>query len=85
MNYAAEVPPRDEVVRAHGVTVCIDPKALFNVVGTVMDWKEDDLSAEFTFENPNSKGECGCGEVSESREGESEREGEKELEAVCLV
>jgi len=35
---------------------------LFSVVGTEMDYKEDDLSSEFVFTNPNSKGECGCGE-----------------------
>jgi iron-sulfur cluster assembly protein len=28
----------------------------------VMDWEETELSAEFTFSNPNAKGECGCGE-----------------------
>ena len=31
-------------------------------LGTEMDWSEDDLAAEFTFINPNIKGECGCGE-----------------------
>jgi len=37
-------------------------KAVFSVVGTVMDWEETALSAEFTFVNPNEKGRCGCGE-----------------------
>jgi iron-sulfur cluster assembly protein len=27
-----------------------------------MDYVETDLTAEFTFNNPNSKGSCGCGE-----------------------
>jgi len=27
-----------------------------------MDYVEDDISAEFVFENPNAKGLCGCGE-----------------------
>lgn len=62
MNYAQEIDPKDTKVEAHGVVVYIEPMALFNVVGTVMDWEETDLSSEFTFENPNSKGECGCGE-----------------------
>ena len=35
---------------------------LFLVVGTTMDWEETELTSEFTFNNPNSKGECGCGE-----------------------
>lgn len=50
------------MMEAHGVTVFIEPMALFNIVGTVMDYEETELSSEFTFNNPNSKGECGCGE-----------------------
>ncbi|KAH9153303.1 hypothetical protein AeRB84_004417 [Aphanomyces euteiches] len=45
-----------------GVRVFIDSKALFHVVGTTMDYKITPVSAEFTFENPNAKGTCGCGE-----------------------
>jgi iron-sulfur cluster assembly protein len=32
------------------------------IVGSVMDWKENELTSEFTFINPNAKGFCGCGE-----------------------
>lgn len=39
-----------------GINLWIDPMALFNVVGTTMDWEETELSSEFTFTNPNSKG-----------------------------
>ena len=34
----------------------VDNKALMFVLGTVMDYKDDELSSEFTFANPNSKG-----------------------------
>jgi iron-sulfur cluster assembly accessory protein len=55
--------PKDEVVQAsNDVTIFIDPMALFSIVGTNMDWVDTELSSEFTFENPNSKGQCGCGE-----------------------
>ena len=27
-----------------------------------LDWKDDDISQEFTFLNPKTKGLCGCGE-----------------------
>jgi iron-sulfur cluster assembly 1 len=53
---------KDVEVEAHGVKVFIEPMALFSVVGTTMDWEESELASEFTFKNPNSKGECGCGE-----------------------
>lgn len=62
LNYAFEKPEKDLEMESHGVTVFIEPMALFSVVGTVMDWEETELSSEFTFNNPNSKGECGCGE-----------------------
>lgn len=55
--------PKDEIVHAsNNVTIFIDPMALFSIVGTRMDWVDTELTSEFTFENPNSKGECGCGE-----------------------
>mmetsp|Transcript_23312 Transcript_23312/g.54947 ORF Transcript_23312/g.54947 Transcript_23312/m.54947 type:complete len:232 (+) Transcript_23312:166-861(+) len=62
LNYAFEKPKKDMEMQAHGVKIFVEPMALFNVVGTVMDWEETELSSEFTFKNPNSKGECGCGE-----------------------
>lgn len=62
LNYAFEKPKKDIEMRSNGVKVFVEPMALFNVVGTVMDWEETELSSEFTFKNPNSKGECGCGE-----------------------
>lgn len=62
LNYAYEKPDKDLEMESHGVKVFIEPMALFSIVGTVMDWEENELSSEFTFNNPNSKGECGCGE-----------------------
>lgn len=40
----------------------VDPKAVFYVVGTTMDYVDTDVASEFVFKNPNSKGACGCGE-----------------------
>jgi len=45
-----------------GLNILIEPQALMQVVGTQMDWVEDDLKAEFVFVNPNAKSTCGCGE-----------------------
>ena len=36
--------------------------ALLYLIGSVMDWREDDFTAGFVFNNPNAKGSCGCGE-----------------------
>ena len=62
MNYATEKGSRDEEVLDKGVRVLIEPGALLQIVGTTMDWKEDELSAQFVFLNPNAKSVCGCGE-----------------------
>lgn len=65
MNYAKPddaAIAKDEKVNAFGVKVFVDPKAIFFLVGTEMDYEETELAAEFKFNNPNSKGQCGCGE-----------------------
>jgi iron-sulfur cluster assembly protein len=54
--------PGDEVVSDKGVTVLVDRKATLFLIGTVMDYEVKQLSAGFTFSNPNEKGRCGCGE-----------------------
>ena len=45
-----------------GLMVYVEPIALMNIIGTTMDFVDDEMSSEFIFTNPNSKGECGCGE-----------------------
>uniref|UniRef100_A0A0D6QT60 Core domain-containing protein n=1 Tax=Araucaria cunninghamii TaxID=56994 RepID=A0A0D6QT60_ARACU len=62
LNYADEKGKFDELVEDKGVKVLIDPRALMHVIGTKMDFVEDRMKSEFIFINPNSKGECGCGE-----------------------
>lgn len=51
-----------DIVKKYGTTILVDPKSVFFIAGTTMDWEETNLSSEFTFKNPNSKGNCGCGE-----------------------
>ncbi|KAJ4720586.1 Iron-sulfur assembly protein IscA-like [Melia azedarach] len=62
LNYADEKSKFDELVEDKGVKILIDPKALMHVIGTKMDFVDDKLGSEFVFINPNSKGQCGCGE-----------------------
>ena len=40
----------------------IDAKSLAYLDGLTMDWVRNGLNEGFEFINPNSKGECGCGE-----------------------
>ncbi|XP_019191913.1 PREDICTED: iron-sulfur assembly protein IscA-like 3, mitochondrial [Ipomoea nil] len=62
LNYADEKEKFDELVEDKGVKILIDPKALMHVLGTQMDFVDDKLRSEFIFINPNSTGQCGCGE-----------------------
>ncbi len=40
----------DEVVEQDGVRVLIDSKALFSIIGSRMDWRDNRLSAGFVFD-----------------------------------
>lgn len=62
IDYAAEPRPGDEAIAVGDATLFIDGGSLLYLVGSVMDWREDDFTAGFTFQNPNAKGACGCGE-----------------------
>ena len=62
LNYCNKPNRFDEIVEQNGVRLLIDPSTLFSVIGTVIDFKTDRIRSEFVFDNPNSKGSCGCGE-----------------------
>ncbi len=62
MCWVEEPGATDEIVKSQDLTVLVDRKATLFLIGTVMDYKEDKLTRGFTFENPNEKGRCGCGE-----------------------
>jgi iron-sulfur cluster assembly protein len=62
LEYADEKGKFDEVVEDKGVTVLVDPKAVMFILGTEMDYVEEQLQSGFVFRNPNEKGRCGCGE-----------------------
>jgi len=62
IEYADEISKFDEVVEKDDVKVLIDPKAVMFLIGTEMDYVEEQLKSGFIFRNPNEKGRCGCGE-----------------------
>lgn len=62
IEYADEIGKYDEVIEDKGVRVLIDPKAVMFLIGTEMDFVDDKFKSGFTFNNPNAKGSCGCGE-----------------------
>ncbi|XP_076260546.1 iron-sulfur cluster assembly 1 homolog MagR [Rhynchophorus ferrugineus] len=62
LDYALKKENLDEEVIQDGVRVFIDKKAQLTLLGTEMDYVQNQLSSEFVFNNPNIKGTCGCGE-----------------------
>jgi iron-sulfur cluster assembly protein len=62
MDYVKDKNRFDELVKQDGVEVLVDSKALFTLIGSTMDFETDKLSSRFTFQNPNVKEMCGCGE-----------------------
>jgi iron-sulfur cluster assembly protein len=62
LEFVDEVAEEDEIYESHGVKVVIDPKSLPYLDGTELDFAREGLNEGFKFNNPNTKGECGCGE-----------------------
>ena len=53
MEYSKEINPNDEVIEDKGVKVYIDSAAVMYLLGTEMDYKKEDFSSTFVFNNPN--------------------------------
>ena len=62
VDYVSEAVGFDERIETPGGTFFIDGGSVLYLVGSTMDWQEDDFAAGFVFANPNAKGACGCGE-----------------------
>ncbi|NJC35043.1 iron-sulfur cluster assembly protein [Sphingomonas jejuensis] len=62
VDYVTAANPMDERIDTPGGTFFVDGGSLLYLIGSTMDWVEDDFTAGFVFQNPNAKGACGCGE-----------------------
>ncbi|MBN8812228.1 MULTISPECIES: iron-sulfur cluster assembly accessory protein [Sphingomonas] len=62
VDYVTEAKPFDEKIETPGGTFFVDGGSVLYLIGSTMDWQEDDFTAGFVFQNPNAKGSCGCGE-----------------------
>tara|TARA_X000001036_G_scaffold302970_1_gene282033 strand:- start:744 stop:1073 length:330 start_codon:yes stop_codon:yes gene_type:complete len=62
MEYAKDKKPNDELIEDKGIKVFVDPGAVMYLLGTEMDYKEEEFSSSFVFKNPNETERCGCGE-----------------------
>ena len=62
VDYVSEASGFDERIETSGGTFFVDGASILYLIGSTMDWVEDDFAAGFVFANPNAKGACGCGE-----------------------
>ena len=62
VDYVTDEQKFDEKIETPGGIFYIDGASVLYLIGSVMDWVEDDFAAGFVFQNPNAKGSCGCGE-----------------------
>ena len=52
---------KDNVFWIHGIQVFVDPKSLFFLSGTVLDFSDGLNGKGFVFNNPMAAKTCGCG------------------------
>jgi len=62
VDYVTAANPMDEAIATPVGTLYVDAGSVLYLIGSRMDWVEDDFAAGFVFANPNAKGSCGCGE-----------------------
>jgi iron-sulfur cluster assembly protein len=62
VDYVTAANPMDEKIITPSGDFYVDAGSILYLIGSRMDWVEDDFTAGFVFENPNAKGSCGCGE-----------------------
>jgi iron-sulfur cluster assembly protein len=51
----------DKVFEIGGITVHVDPKSLFYLAGTTLEFSDGLNGRGFVFKNPNAQRTCGCG------------------------
>lgn len=61
-EWADQIRPTDKEFAAHGAAIVVDPKSLVYLGGMQLDFVRNLMGHGFKFNNPNAKGECGCGE-----------------------
>ncbi|MDX8395631.1 MAG: iron-sulfur cluster assembly accessory protein [Mariprofundaceae bacterium] len=62
IDYADE--PKNDDLRCEydGFSLFVDGESYEQaLVGLIVDYQQDMMSSAFVFQNPNKKGECGCG------------------------
>ncbi|WOT06405.1 iron-sulfur cluster assembly protein IscA [Shewanella youngdeokensis] len=62
LEFVDDLNDDDEIFDIDGVKIIIDAKSFIYLQGIELDFVKEGLNEGFQFNNPNAKGECGCGE-----------------------
>jgi len=60
-DLARKIRKRDLVYEFDGLRVVVDDRSIELLKGGTLDWEQKLLGYGFKWENPNAKGDCGCG------------------------
>ena len=61
LGFDSEARKEDQVFELHGIKVVVDPKSMFHISGTELDFSDGLSGKGFVFNNPKATKTCGCG------------------------
>ena len=61
LEFDTELDSRDRSFEVDGIKVVVDAKSYLYLNGTNLDYVTSGLTRGFTFQNPNVRQACGCG------------------------
>jgi iron-sulfur cluster assembly protein len=61
LGFDGESKPNDKIFDIQDIKVYVDPKSLFFLSGTQLDFSDGLNGRGFVFNNPNAQKTCGCG------------------------
>ena len=61
LGFDGESRESDKIIVKDGVQIFVDPKSLFYLSGTQLDFTDGLNGRGFVFNNPNATKSCGCG------------------------
>ena len=62
VDIADDIAEDDRVFESHGVKIIVGSGNLAYLDGTTIDFSREGLNEGFSYDNPNVKSLCGCGE-----------------------
>lgn len=61
LNLDTETSDKDIIEEQNGIKIAIDKRSSLYLQDVSIDFHEDFMKRGFVFNNPNSRGKCGCG------------------------